>query len=87
MTLDYRTLSGIFEVYSRLHPAMRDRASWRMGIEAWEALRRDPRLKDAVVELPANWPSPGRSSLCGLPVLIGSDPHADVELAIRTMRP
>lgn len=64
--LDDRTLSDIFEAYSRLHPAMRGRASWRMGVEAWQALRREPRMKDAVVA------TPEAMTFCGIPVLIGS---------------
>ena len=87
MRLEGRVITGIFETYARIHPALRGRASWRMGIEEWSALRSDARLANAVTEAPATSPlvAPSAMTLCGLPVqIVSSGPHADMELVIRT---
>lgn len=85
--LEHKVITGIFEAYSRIHPALRARASWRMGIEEWNATRNTPRLRNAVTEVPATSPlgAPVAMTLCGLPVqIVSTGPHADVELVIRT---
>jgi hypothetical protein len=87
MSLDFRVITGIFEAYSRLHPALRTKASWRMGIEEWNALRSDARLQNVVTEIPGASPlaAPLSMTLCSLPVqIVSTGPHADVELVIRT---
>lgn len=87
MTLEHQVITGIFEAQSRLHPALRGRTSWRMGIEEWNALRSDARMRNVVTELPAAPPrfDAPMMTLCGLPVqIVSTGPHADVELVIRT---
>lgn len=44
------TARGIFEVYQRLHPSLRHRAYWRIGLDHWRAIRVDRRFMNLVVD-------------------------------------
>lgn len=80
--LDLQLARGIFEVYGALHPKLRTRAYWQMGIDEWHMLLRSEWLRDQVWEFPGSHPlAPSRRMLLDLSVSVAA--HGDVVLAVR----